>query len=367
MKNKRMAFGATAVAFTLPAIAMAGGVDRSPQSAFLLYEGKNYAEFTLGNLNPDVSGVASPLLGGKSSGEVLTNYTLVNSGVNWVINDNLNLAFIIDKPFGANVDYPLGTGYFAQGTLAELDTVSYTALARYKFASQFSIFGGLRYQTLKANATIPFVKNYAIDAPEEGAWGYVLGIGWEKPEIAAKVALTYNSAIDYDLTTNESSALGTLSSTAPVKTPQSVNLEFQTGIATNTLLFGSVRWVDWEQFGIDPAMYGAMTGQPLVSYNGPTTTYTIGLGYKFNDKWSGAISYAYDTPLDGYTSNLNPVNGYNSIGAAATYTWNQLKITAAIRYYDVGDAETAAGKVAPAGIFTGNSAIGAAVRIGYYF
>ncbi|MCF1709790.1 outer membrane protein transport protein [Tabrizicola sp. J26] len=366
MTKKRVALAATA-AIALPAIASAGGVDRSPQSAFILYEGKDYAEFTIGMLSPDVSGVASPVLGGRSSGEVLTDYTLVNAGVNWAINDKLNFAFIIDKPFGANVDYPLGTGYFAQGTLAELDTVSYTALARYKFASNISVFGGLRYQTLNANATIPFVANYSIDAPREGAWGYVLGIGWEKPEIAAKVALTYNSAIDYDLTTNEASAFGKLSSTAPVTTPQSVNLEFQTGIAADTLLFGSVRWVDWEQFGISPEMYSMIAGQPLVSYNGPTTTYTIGLGYRFNDNWSGAISYAYDTPLDGYTSNLNPVNGYNSIGIAATYSVNQFKITAAVRYFDVGDAQTAAGKVAPAGTFDGNSAIGAAIRIGYYF
>ena len=374
MTKNLVALGATAAAFTLPALAMAGGIDRSTQSAFILYEGKNYAEFTLGNLSPDVSGTAVPALGGKSSGEALTDYTLVNAGVNWTLNDRLNFAFIVDKPFGANIDYPLGTGYFAQGTTAEVDSVSYTALARYKFPSQVSLFAGLRYQTLVANAMIPFVTAvpgktapYAIEADKSGGWGYVVGVGWEKPEIAAKVALTYNSAIDYDLSTDESSFAGSLASTTPTKTPQSVNLEAQTGIAKDTVLFGSVRWVDWEQFEVSPAMYSALTGSPLVSYNGPTTTYTIGVGHRFNDNWSGAITYGYDTPLDGYQSNLNPVNGYHTIGLAASYTVDQLRITATVRYYDVGDAETAAGSIKPAASFTGNSAIGVGVRIGYYF
>ncbi len=376
MKTSLVALGAMLGA---AGAAQAGGIDRSTQSAMLLFEQGNYAEFTIGNLAPSVSGVeVSPFLGSQSSGSMLTDYTLFNGGVKFDIANGFSGAVILDKPFGADVDYPLGTGYFAQGSTATLDTGSITGLVRYTAPQQISVFGGLRYQTLSADALIPFVTKgagaprpgapYEATGDQSGEFGYVVGVGWEKPEIAAKVALTYNSAIDYDMETAESSAFGALDSTTPVTTPQSVNLDFQTGVAPDWLVFGSIRWVDWEQFEIAPEMYGLLTGgAALVSYNGPTTTSTIGVGHKFNETWSGAATYTYDSPLSGYQSNLNPVNGYNAFGLAATYTSGAFKVTAAARYYDVGDAETAVGQIAPAASFEDNDAVAVVLRVGYSF
>lgn len=376
MKRSLVALGAM---FGAVGAAHAGGIDRGSQSAMILFEQGNYAEFTIGTLAPDVSGVeVSPFLGDQSSGSMLDDYTVFNGGVKFNIADGFTGAVILDKAFGANVTYPEGTDYFAQGSTATLDSGSITGLVRYTTPSQISVFGGLRYQTLSADALIPFVTAgagvpfpgapYEANGSKEGAFGYVVGVGWEKPEIAAKVALTYNSAIDYEMATSESSAIGSLDSTTPVTTPQSVNLEFQTGVAPDWLVFGSVRWVDWAQFEIAPEMYGTLTGgAALVSYNGATTTSTIGVGHKFNDTWSGALTYTYDTPLSGYQSNLNPVNGYNAFGISATYTSGAFKVTAAARYYDVGDAETAAGPIKPAASFTDNDAVAVVLRVGYYF
>lgn len=372
MKTSLVALGAM---LGVAGAAQAGGIDRSTQSALLLFEQGNYAEFTIGNLAPNVSGTGSPLLGGGKSGSVLDNYTLFNGGVKFGIAEGISGAVILDKPFGADVSYPDDTGYFAQGSTATLDTGSITGLVKYTAPMQISVFGGLRYQTLSAKALIPFVTPvpgvtppYSAKGDQEGELGYVLGVGWEKPEIAAKVALTYNSAIDYKMPTTETSVLGSLDSTTNVTTPQSVNLEFQTGVAPDWLVFGSIRWVDWEQFEIAPEMYGQLTGgAALVSYNGPTTTSTIGVGHKFSDTWSGAVTYTYDSPLSGYQSNLNPVNGYNAFGLSATYTTGAFKVTAAARYYDVGDAETQAGPVAPAGTFKGNDAMAVVLRVGYSF
>jgi long-chain fatty acid transport protein len=357
----------------------AGGIDRSTQSAMILFEQGNYAEFTIGTLAPDVSGQEiSPLLGNQSSGSMATDYTLFNGGVKFNMPNGFSGAVILDKPFGADVDYPLDTDYFAEGSTATLDTGSITGLLRYTTPDQISVFGGVRYQTLSADALIPFVTAgrgvpypgapYEASGDESGEFGYVLGVGWEKPEIAAKVALTYNSAIDYEMATSESSAIGSLDSTTPVTTPQSVNLDFQTGVAPGWLVFGSIRWVDWEQFEIAPEMYAKLTGgAALVSYNGPTTTSTIGVGHQFNETWSGAVTYTYDTPLSGYQSNLNPINGYNAVGLSATYTSGPFKVTAAARYYALGDAQTAVGPIAPATNFDDNDAMAFVLRVGYSF
>jgi long-subunit fatty acid transport protein len=356
-------------------LAAAGAIDRTNQSTAVIFEPGSYVELSFGHLSPKVEGVAVPGLGGKSSGDMYRDYNTGSLSVKTQIRDGLDAAFIIDKPYGADTAYPLGTGYFAQGTTASLDSTAFTALLRYRFPSNVSLVGGIRYQTLSAEAFIPFLTNatrvpYSVNGSEEGAWGYVLGIAWEKPEIKARVSLTYNSAIDYSLPTAETSFLSAnpTASTTNTETPQSVNLELQSGVARNTLLYGSIRWVDWSEFKVSPPVYATLTsGGSLVFYNGDVTTYSIGAAYKFNDSWTGTVTYAYDTPIGGYSLNLGPVDGYNSIGLAAIYTYDSLKITAGVRYLALGDTQTQIKGFAPAANFDGNSAVAFGLRVGYSF
>ncbi len=375
MRKTTGALCAVGAAALSAGMAQAGAVDRSTQSIAMMFESGNYAEFTFGYLWPTVKGTESPLLGGQSSDNMYGNYSTGSLSFKTAISENVDIGFIIDKPFGANTDYPLGTGYFAQGTTANLNSTAYTALLKYRFPSNVSLIGGLRYQTLSADAYIPFLtpapgspRPTTSWATRPERWGYVLGVAWERPDIAARVALTYNSAIDYELPTTETSVFGTVNSTTDTETPQSVNLEFQTGIAADTLLFGGVRWTDWTQFVVSPASYAALTGgQDLIFYNGDVYTYTLGVGYRFNETWSGAVTYVNDSSIGGYTLNLGPVDGYQSLSLAATYTTGAIKVTGAVRYFDLGDTETELGPVAPAATFDGNHAVGLGLRVAYSF
>jgi long-subunit fatty acid transport protein len=375
MKTTTRAVGAAGAILASAGLAHAGAVDRSMQSTAIMFETGNYVELTFGYLWPSVEGTEVPALGGQSSGNMYGNYSTGSLSFKTAINENVDIGFIIDKPYGADTQYPTGTGYFAAGTTANLDSTAYTALIKYRFPSNVSLMAGLRYQTLAADAFIPFLTPrpgrtppYTVVGEESGGWGYVLGVAWEKPEIAARVALTYNSAISYDLPTTETSALGVTDSTTNTETPQSVNLEFQTGIAADTLLFGGVRWVDWTQFVVAPPAYSALTrGQDLIFYNGDVFTYTLGVGYRFNETWSGAVTYVHDEPIDGYSLNLGPVDGYDSIALAATWTNGAIKVTGAVRYFNLGDTQTQLGALAPATNFDGNSAIGVGLRLGYTF
>ena len=327
----------------------AGAIDRGMQSSAVIFEQGNYAELTFGHLSPTVEGTQG--ITGKASGNMYRDYNTGSVAVKTQLRDGLDAAFIIDRPFGADASYALGTGYIAAGTTASLESTSYTALLKYRFPSNVSLIGGIRYQTLAAESHIPFLTPapgitapYNVVGSQDGGFGYVLGVSWEKPEIAARVSLTYNSAIDYSLDTTETSVLGTVKSVTETSTPQSVNLEFQTGIAANTLLFGGIRWVEWSAFNIRPTSYAALTGgQSLVYYNDDVTTYTLGLGYKFNDTWSGAVTYMHDSSIGGYSLNLGPVDGYDSIALAASYTKGNVKVTGAIRYFDLGDTQTQIG------------------------
>ncbi|MCB2128601.1 MAG: hypothetical protein KDE03_05865 [Rhodobacteraceae bacterium] len=346
--------------------ALAGGVDRSGQSVGVIFEQGNYIEFSLGTVSPSVSGTAIAGLGGASSGDMAGDYAQLGLAYKQTLANGLEAAIIYDQPFGANVDYPVGTGYYAQGSTAVLKTHAITGVLKYKMPSNLSVYGGLRYQTIEANASIPFVAGYTAQGDRDGGVGYLVGAAWEKPEIALRVALTYNSKIKHEVATTEAGP-GSLVSTTDIETPQSVNLDFQSGIAANTLLFGSIRWVEWSAFDITPALYLGATGGSLVSYADDTISYSLGIGRKFNENWSGAITVGYEKSNGGYASNLGPTDGYKSIGIGATYTKDNMKITGGVRYVDIGDAQTQLGGFTPSANFNNNHALGVGMRVGFSF
>ncbi|MDP3263199.1 MAG: hypothetical protein U1E06_21975 [Tabrizicola sp.] len=334
--------------------AHAGGVERSSQSVAILFEEGRYTELSFGSFSPDISGTAF----GASSGDMAPSFTSYSLGYKMDVGDRMDFALVIDQPIGADVDYPAGTFYPLAGSTAKLTSSAITALLRYQFGGNISAIGGLRYETVKGVVALP---GYTLSTNNDRELGYVVGVAWEKPEIAARVALTYNSSITHSL---EALELGAIETTFDTEVPQSVNLEFQTGIAKDTLLFGSIRWVDWSVFDISPPIYTSPPGSgPLVAYPKDRVTYNLGIGRRFNETWSGAVLVGYE-PSDGELSgNLGPTDGYKSIGLAATYSLANMKITGGVRYVDVGDTTTNI----LGGNFTDNSGVGLGVKVGYTF
>ncbi len=351
-----------AVALTATA-AHAGGIERSGQSAAILFEKGNFVEFSFGRISPSVSGVGTVFSGtlGASSGNMAKNYLQIGGGLKYQINDNLDAAIIIDQPFGADVNYPT-SGYALTGSTAELNAFSVTGLLKYKTASNISVYGGLRYQTLEATAAL--TSGYTVNGKKDGGVGYVIGVAYEKPEIALRVALTYNSKIKHEIATAENISSP---STTVVNTPQSVNLEFQSGVAANTLVFGSIRWVEWSKFDITPIVYLGATGGSLVSYAKNTITYNIGVGRKLNDNWAVSASVGYEKASGGFSSNLGPTDGKKSLTLGAVYTRDNMKITGGVSYVKIGNAQTTFNNINAASNFTGNKAVGVGVKIGYSF
>ena len=372
MTASALALGATA--------ATAGGIERSSQSTAILFEKGNYAEFNLGGFNPSVSGInTSTRLGvlGASSGDMAGNYTTYSFGYKQALNGKLDVAVILDQPIGADVDYAGATDYPVGGTTgatASIESTAITALLRYKLPSNFSVLGGLRAERASGKVSLAFPINYTMTSTNETDLGYVVGAAWEKPEIAARVALTYNSKITHEFSYTEATTSPFSGINGPsaqqVTVPESVNLEFQTGIAKDTLLMGSVRWVHWTQFDITPPNYaptvvpGVGPLGPLVKYTSNTTSYSLGVGRKFNEQWSGAVMLGYEKGSGEQVGNLGPTDGFRSIGFAASYKPTEnLKITAGIRYVDIGDAVTRG----ILGNFTDNSGWGGGVRISMNF
>lgn len=357
--------------------AFAGGIERSNQSVAVLFEKGRYVEFSYANVSPDTSGVGGLVTPGAQSGDMTPSYNQFGFAYKADINDRLSYALIYDQPYGAVVDYPDATGYFAQGSEAAFDSDALTAILRYKFPNKFSVYGGLRYQVISASALVPFVTGttgpfagapYQAQAESDGSFGYLVGGAYEMPEIAMRVSLTYQSAIDHDLDTVESSVLGpNVPSTTAIQTPESLTLDFQSGIARNTLLFGSVRWVDWSSTEIAPQQYVALVNAPLVFYDDDRITWTLGVGRKLSEQWSVAGAVSYEKNTGSPTGNLGPTDGLIGLALSAIYTQGNTKISTGIRFVDIGNASTRVGAAVPGGVFRDNDAVAIGFKVGYTF
>ena len=361
-----------ASALTLAAApAFAGGIDRSGQSISALFEEGRYFELSFGAVAPNVSGDGNALLGGGSSGNMAPDFLQFGGAYKADIGGTqFSYAIILDQPFGADVDYAAGTGYFAAGSQAEFDSYALTGILRYKTPSNFSVYGGVRLQTVEASATVPFVSSYEVTGESDTGVGYLVGASYEIPDIRLRVDLTWFSEVDHSLATTETSAAlgGPNTSTTEFSTPQSVNFNIRSGVAPGTLVFAGVRWVEWTEFSIDPADYTVLTGGgSLVSFRDDRVSYTLGAARVLSDKWTLVGSIGYERSTGSIVSNLGPTDGYRQASLGAIYTHDNMKVSAGVTYRDIGDAITTAGAVTPAGDFTDNDFWGVGVKVGWTF
>jgi len=264
----------------------------------------------------------------------------------------VSLALIVDQPFGADVNYDTA-GYILTGTSANVASTAVTVLGSYKFNENLRVHFGPRF--LSANGHYTAVTNgnpqYSSTYSSGSGTGYVAGAAYQRDDIALRVALTYSSAIDLEL----DGTLGDLTATMP----QSVNLEFQSGVAANTLVFGSIRWAEWSKGHITDTL-----AHELVSWDDDVVTYSLGVGRKFSDTFSGAVSIGHEKALGGASSNLSPTDGYTSLSVGGTYTMaSGIELTAGVRYIMAGNTTTET----IGAVFEDNSAMAVGLKVAYTY
>ena len=348
--------------------AWAGGFERSGLPLGFMFEAGNYAELSFGYAEPTVEGSA---VGGlMPTGDIAKDYSTLGIAFKTDLNDKLSLGLTIDPSFGADVAYPNPSPgplqYTIRGTNATLNGDTVALIGRYKMSENFSVHAGLRSVGIGGNASVASggVTLYSASYAHDRALGYLVGAAYEKPEIALRVALTYASETKHDMATN---VFGSPFGSEEIELPKSLTLDAQSGIAANTLLFGSVRWVDWTSTRMNSIGF---TPAPLISHAHDSITYTLGIGRKFSDAWSGAVSFGYEASKGGVATNLAPTDGYWSVGIGGTYTSGNMKISGGVRYVDIGDAnalESSAGSGVANASFRGNSALGLGLKIGFSF
>ena len=395
----------------IPATAtFAGGLDRSGQSILAFLQPGNYAEAGISVLDPTVKG-SSTVQGfeGEKISDMAQDYYFPSAAIKVQATDKISLGLIYDQPFGADSQYAATTGSFGngtEGTSVEVKTNNLTALIGYQPTENWNFYAGPVWQTVEADIKLrgeaygkaPLtISGYNIQVEQEEAYGWLAGFAYQIPELALKAAVTYRSEIKHEAQAHETSGLailgqllpatghplspakpllatlGSRESTLEAVTPQSVNIDLQSGIAQNTLAFANIRWVHWDQFAVTPSLLAQASAlakgqaQNLIDYSDDQWSATVGLGHKFNNKWSGTAAVGYDSGAGNPVTTLGPTEGYWSVGLGGQYSpAANYFIQAGVKYFWLGDATAQTGGN-PVGDFEDNHAIGYGMKIGYRF
>lgn len=313
-------------------------------------------------------------------------------------------------PVIANANASLGTG----GTKVDVHSDNLSFIFGYQPNKNINVYAGPVYQRIRGDVSLrgqaySLYNGYDATIKETGELGWLVGAAYQIPEIALKASLTYRSEIKHESKTTESLSLldnmnpaalqGLLveglglsaaqiaslgqSGKTKITTPQSVNLDFQTGIMADTVAFANVRWVDWSNFKIQPVQFGnisnaigALVNKPngfnLVQYSKDQWSINTGVGRKFTDHWAGNISVGWDSGAGNPITTLGPTKGYWSLGLGGQYSpAKDYFIQAGVRYFWLGDAKAQTGAQADTSEyvanFNKNHALGYALKIGYRF
>lgn len=115
--------------------------------------------------------------------------------------------------------------------------------------------------------------------------------------------------------------------TTTIQTPESINLDFQTGLPSQNFLYASLRWVNWQDFEIQPTQYAAMLQQVpnmnlnLIDYQKNQWSVRLGLAHQWSPKWITAVEGLWDSGAGNPASSFNPVDGYLGLGTGLIYNF----------------------------------------------
>ncbi|PXW66244.1 long-subunit fatty acid transport protein [Loktanella sp. PT4BL] len=379
-------------------IVQAGGLDRAGNAYSVLFEDGNYAQLSFSSTTPDVSGDFPGTVGGGTTDNMANNYTSVGFALKYGITDKIDLAVFLNQPFGADAEYTTG---FYEGLTAIWESNQAAAVVKYQAAPRIAVYGGLRAVQSKAEIMIPDqliragiasqipdplpsinplpdalqnaialvqspdgALSYSAKTDQNTQVGYIIGAAYERPEIALRVALTYESGLTHDFGSSETlPAIGADSSrgTFNIEMPQSVTLDFQSGVATDTLVFGSIRWSEWSVWEVRPSVYEGLTGDRVTGLDDDVYTYRLGVGRRISEDLSVFARVTYEDAQGGISSRLAPTDGLASYGIGGSYTIDAVEITGGIEYAVLGDANDGLTE------FQNNTALGFGLNIGYSF
>jgi long-chain fatty acid transport protein len=353
--------------------AFAGGMEVTRLPTDMMFEKGNHVSISFGRFEPDVTDDLYATEGSMYNDRSATTLTFKTQ-----INDKISIGVAKYKSAEISLDYAESTALGGAVTPVTVDlTVDTLALlGRYELNDNLSMIGGLKYSTGSGGGNVLSAPAGVIEAKDDSVLGGIVGVSYEKPEIALRISGIYQAKQDmaHSTTTNIGSGPIDLENTKSAL-PESFTLEFQSGIAPKTLLFGSIHRALWSDAHIsfwstDALGGGGVTGGYIQKSTWTnTTSLSLGIGRKLSDQWAVSASFNFEgssEPTGG--SLLSTTDGVRGITLGGKYTLDDMTISAGINYSTLGDkAVSVAAFGGATGNFNNNSVTTIGFKIGQNF
>ena len=340
----------------------AAAFELSGQPIHPFFEQGNYAEISLAYIDPDVSGQVQHTetlqqfgITDFSTGNLSNEQVLGGAALKLQLNPKVKFAVIYDQPFAVDVDYrysPMinGEKYEVESAKIAFKSHNLSSLLGYQIAPHWEVYSGLNYQRFAGNLKVKgqiysVFDGYDAEFKHDESLGWLAGISYQISEYHFRTSLTYRSPIKHKLASTESIDIGiATANTTQIETPQSVNFDFVTGLPYQNILYGTVRWVNWQDFVIQPPKFQAVMDYAamfypevkdvkLIQYNDDQWSVKLGLAHSWTEQWLSSVELLWDSGVNNPASTLNPSDGFNGIGLGGMYKYNTQFDIAAGMYY----------------------------------
>jgi long-subunit fatty acid transport protein len=330
-----------------------------------MFETGGYADFTYSNRNYDVTDnfyAPTRSMYGDVSGASIS--------VKFDVNETIAVGVTRYNQAGINLNYQgAGSqipGFNAVGPMVDLEIDALAVMGKYRVGDNFSVLGGIKRSSI-ADATADIFKlvgaTSAASVNGDSETGYVAGVAYERKDIALRVEYIVEQDVTFELATT-GGLLGAATANTTGSIPDYQTINFQSGVAEDTLVFGSIRKADWSnhQIAVAPQTQAA----PTSSFS-DSTTYSIGLGRRISDELSVSASYSFEDASEATgTSLLSTTDGYDTIGFGVRYTLSSgTEISGGVALTNVGDKTVTASGIP--GAFTDNSVTSYGIKLAYKF
>lgn len=283
-------------------------------------------------------GGGGDLNGSSSEADDTENYWVPRVGIKAGVND-ADCLIDYSEPWGAHTNPGRNWAGANQNIETKVESRNYALTCSYRVDAgpgQVRLIGGTFYQEVYGFKE-RLVQDFTGVPPafgggrsgigrldlEADGWGWRAGVAYEIPEYAMRASLVYNSAVKLDDITGTLDLSQVTGATYDVygsqDMPDTLELKVQSGIAPDWLAFGSVKWTDWSQLQRIP-FYISGTSSEITSLDlGYRDGWTIsgGVGHKFNEQWSGAVSLTWDR---GTSQGYGAQTDTWTIGTAVSYS-----------------------------------------------
>ena len=405
--RKNIITGVSLVALSA-GMAQAGGFELQTLDTSIMYADGNQASIAYASIDASVQG-ENPNSATSSKKDVVKDQTVTNVTAKFDVGESLSFglgtyrAGSIQLSGGNEAPNP---GVHYGGNLAptaDVDLNTTAILGRYQLNENLSFIGGVTQNNIGDGNVTTLAGSYGISGTS--SMGYIGGVAYSIPDIALRAELTYQPKTDF--TTNASftpsaygvggvmtkaaehqtavdgggvasdyplAALSGLDATqmnaylaettnkTTLSLPETVALNFQTGIAENTLLTASYRKASWSKSQINVAAKIAIGTEFEDS-----EAYTVGIARRFSDKLSASLTYSKEEGSSKPAKSLFTVsNGSEAVSLGLRYTHENMNISAGISQRNVGDV-TVNDPNAGTMKYTGNTVTSMGVKIAFAF